>query len=344
VDYFSPGAREIARKLGRLLNRLRLAAQRRRLARAETELGLLGWQQADYDEETQREVEKIQNYEREQGRLTNEGAELGREIRALKEERETARKEHEETRRQLQVQRRSIAEPIPGNEKQLAALQRQEPLFEKRMPELDRELREVSKLYSQLLTAGATSAQARQELIHLRERTVAIPNEKADLRAQHMRLVSEIKSMETGLTQARQQITALDQSLRELDAAFQAADRDRAAEIKTREREKARIDKEVDALEVAKANPYEQIGRVLADSNVAPMNQPHALEKVRRQRFVIQELEYAIARSHQLSAETNPALVRISYMLWAVMLVAAAILLAVFLSGSPSPTAAELTL
>jgi hypothetical protein len=54
VDYFSPGAREIARILGRVLNRLRMLAQRRRLARAETELGLLGWQQADYDEDTQR--------------------------------------------------------------------------------------------------------------------------------------------------------------------------------------------------------------------------------------------------------------------------------------------------
>jgi chromosome segregation ATPase len=337
VDYFSPGAREIARKLGRLLNRLRLAAQRRRLARAETELGLLGWQQADYDEETQREVEKIQNYEREQGRLTNQGAELGREIRALKEERDTSRKEHEEARRQIQAQRRAAAEPIAGAEKQLAALHRQEPLFEKRMPELDRELREVSKLYSQLLNAGATSAQARQELVNLRERTVAIPNEKADLRAQHMRLVSEIKSLETALADGREQIAALDQTAREIDAAFQTADRERAAEIKNREREKARIDKEIDALEIAKANPYEQIGRVLADSNLAPMNQPHALEKVRRQRFVMQELEYAVARSQEISSEADPALVRVSYMLWGVMLLAAVILLAVFLSGMPAP-------
>ena len=74
MDYFSPGPRELARKLNRQTARRRLAAINRALAAAETELGLLGWQQADYDADTQRQVREIQSVEKEQTRLTNEAA------------------------------------------------------------------------------------------------------------------------------------------------------------------------------------------------------------------------------------------------------------------------------
>jgi chromosome segregation ATPase len=310
-----------------------MLVQRRRLDRAETELGLLGWQQADYDEDTQREVDKIQNYEREQARLTNESAAVGREIRALGEARDLARKEYEEARREIETRVREWSDPIAAEEKQLAALVRQEPHFQKRMPELDREQREVGKLYSELLATPDHTAHVRTELIRLRERSVAIPNEKADLRTQHMRLVSEIKSLEKKLAERREQAATLDQELKQLEASFQAGERERSAAIKASEREKTRLAKEVDALEIAKANPYQQIGRVLADSNLAPMNQPDTLEKVRQQRFAMQQLEYEIAKSLQLSSEADAGLVRISYMLWGVMLVAAMLLLAVLITG-----------
>jgi chromosome segregation ATPase len=244
----------------------------------------------------------------------------------LREARDLARKEHEEARRQVEAQLREWTEPVAAEEKQLAALVRQEPHFQKRMPELDREQREVAKLYGELLSTERQTAQVRAELMRLRERTVAIPNEKADLRTQHMRLVSEIKSLETRLAERREKADVLDQELKKLDAAFQAAERDRSAVIKTHEREKARLEKEVDALEIAKANPYQQIGRVLADSNLAPMNQPHALEKVRRQRFLLDQLEYQIALSLRHSSDADAALVRISYMLWGVVAIAACLL------------------
>jgi chromosome segregation ATPase len=333
VDYFSPGARELARKLGRGFNRLRILAQRRLLARAETELGLLGWQQADYDEETQREVDKIQNYEREQARLTNESAEMSRVIRALREEADQARKEYEDARRQIDGRIRESRDPIAAEEKQLATLVREEPNFQKRMPELDREQREVSNLYSELLASPTQTPQIRIELARLRERSVAIPNEKADLRTQHMRLVTEIKSLERSLAERREQTADLEQELKALTSSFQTADRERSSQIKSRERDKARLEKEVDALELGKANPYQQIGRVLANSNLAPMNQPQALEKVRQQRFVLDQLDYQIALSLQQSSAADPALVRISYMLWGVMAVAVGLLVAVLVTG-----------
>ena len=316
MDYLSPGLREISRKLGRQLDRLRLFAESRRLARAETELGLLGWQQADYDPETQRQVEKIQNYEREQSRLTNESTELTRSIRECHLHRGGKRKEFDERRRRLEAARKEAIEPIERIEKQLLGLRKQEPAYERRIPELDRELREVNRLYAEVLTGAVQGPQAREDLMRLRERTVAIPNEKADLRTQHLRVVSDIKRLERELAQAEQRGAALERQLRTLEAEFAASERDIAAEIRRHEREKARLEKEIDVLETAKVNPYQQIGRVLADNNLAPMNQPETLEKVRRRRFIMHELEYEIALSLKASQQDDPILVRTSYMVW----------------------------
>jgi chromosome segregation ATPase len=258
---------------------------------------------------------------------------MSRVIRALREEADQARKEYEDARRQIDGRIRESRDLIAAEEKQLATLVREEPNFQKRMPELDREQREVSNLYSELLASPTQTPQIRIELARLRERSVAIPNEKADLRTQHMRLVTEIKSLERSLAERREQTADLEQELKALTSSFQTADRERSSQIKSRERDKARLEKEVDALELGKANPYQQIGRVLANSNLAPMNQPQALEKVRQQRFVLDQLDYQIALSLQQSSAADPALVRISYMLWGVMAVAVGLLVAVLVTG-----------
>lgn len=310
-----------------------MGSERSKLAQAETELGLLGWQQADYDTETQREVEKVQNYEREQSRLTNESADLGRLIRASQETRSVAWKEYETQRGQLGAERTALAEPLEKMEKQLAALRKQEPTYERRIPELDRELREVSRLYTELLSGGQETPQNREDLIRLRERTVAIPNEKADLRTQHLRVSSELKTMETTLKQSRDRIATLDRQIRELEASFGATDKVLGADIRSKEKERARMEKEIDAIERSKGNPYQEIGRVLADNNLAPMNQPNSLEKVRRHRFAMQEFEYEFAVSTEASRQADKTLVHTSYLLWAAMTVALLLIVGALLKG-----------
>ena len=182
---------------------------RRELAKAETELGLLGWQQADYDDETQRQVEAIQHVEREQSRLTNEAAALGNEIRQLQAEREVGRKQYEEQCRAIEAERKQVLAPHDQIERQLVEKRKIEPNFEKRIPELDRELREVQRRYKELLSVPRETLQVRQELIHLRERSVAIPNEKSDLRTQHLRTVSEIRALEVALQRESEAVTFL---------------------------------------------------------------------------------------------------------------------------------------
>jgi predicted nucleic acid-binding Zn-ribbon protein len=319
VNYFTPGLREIARKLSRQRHRLRILLARRELTRAETALGLLGWQQAEFDPQTQAEVDKINAYEREQSRLTNEGAGLAKELRELRVQREAARKVFEEKRRELEGQRSDTATDHPTIEKQLAELRKGEPTFERRVPDLDRELRNINRLYGDLITAANQTAQMKAEISRLRERTVTIANEKADLRNQHLRTVSEVRGLEARLERDRETIVALEREQRDLQAQFDASDGQFSSEIRAREREKARIEKEINTIETAKTNPYLQIGRVLADNDVAPMNQPGALDKVKRLRGRVVELDHLISLSFETSALQDRETVRLSMFLWGVI-------------------------
>ena len=316
MDYFSPGLRELTRKSCRQYHRLQVFRTRRALAKAETQLGLLGWQQADYDAETQRQVKQIEDVEREQADLTNEAASLGAEIRHLQGERETFRKKYEEDCRAIEAERKQVLAPHDQIERQLLEKRKIEPKFERRIPELDRELREVQRRYTELLLVERETPKLRQELIHLRERSVAIPNEKSDLRTQHLRTVSEIRSLELALQKESQAIAALDQRSQQLDDEWEARDRELVSVIRAKERLKEKMESQIQLLEIAKVNPYQRIGQVLADSDIAPMNQPDALTKVKELRAIVDELNLKIAESQVLTAREDKHLIQTSYWLW----------------------------
>lgn len=295
---------------------------RAELVTAETTLGLLAWQQADFDPETQEEVRQIIECEREQGRHTNESARLGNTILELSAERGEARKVYEGRRQQLATERERVLADHPRIEQQLAEKRATEPTFEKKMPELDRELREVQKLYSELLISEFQTAQVRNELIRLRERTVRIPNEKSDLRTMHMRTVSEIHAMEAQLVRDRAALDALDKQERALEREFDAADDVLAGRIRDLDRQRAAVEKQIHALESAKKNPYAEVGRVLADSNIGPVNQPHALEDVRDRRFEVRGLGEKLNASFAASAAEDRLQMRQSLLIWLAMSVA----------------------
>jgi chromosome segregation ATPase len=284
------------------------------------DLGLLGWQQADYDGEILRQVQQIQELEREQSSLTNRASELNAEIRQLQSERDADRKKYEESRRALDAERKHVLAPHPQIERQLVEKRKIEPNFVKRIPDLDRELREVRRRYTELLTAETETPQGKQELVRLRERSVSIPNEKSDLRTQHLRTVSEIRALENALRKERQAIAALDERSRKADEDWQALERDFMQRIRNKEREKARVEKRIHSLEGAKVNPYQRIGQVLADSGVAPMNQPQALEKVAELRTLRETLRGSVAQSLHRSRGEDEKLLQISYLLWGGMI------------------------
>lgn len=136
MDYFAPGLRELSRRLVRQWLRVRVILARRRLEKAETTLGVLGWQQADFDESTQAQVERLVEYEREQARATNESAAVGRALRDEIDTRAVGRQHCEREQAAIDAERQRLETEDAAAEQQLAELRRVEPTFERRMPEL----------------------------------------------------------------------------------------------------------------------------------------------------------------------------------------------------------------
>lgn len=327
MNYFAPGLREIRRRFGRLHRRIKLWLDRRELAAAETELGLLGWQQAYYDDPTQIEVDKIENAEREQARLTNAGAELAREIHEETEALEAHRQKAAAQVRELEGEQRRVREALRPIEEKIAVLKRSDPNLEKRGAEFDRELIEVEARYTKLLIVQPQPPEVRDEVFRLRERLIAIPHEKSDLQNQHMKITAELKARTQEAAELSGELGELDRRLKDLKREADAEEDGLAARIRAKEKEKARLEAESEKLERSKGNPYRAIGRVLADSGVVPMNQPHVYEKVNAVRARIRDHEAWIEQSLASTRAENPAELQASLIFGAVILIALGLIL-----------------
>ena len=274
-----------------------------------------------------REVDKIKNYEREQSRLTNEGATVGRTIGEFTTLREQTRRTYQEKRAPLETQLEMHRANLAKFDADLARGEDELPALERRLAQLDRELRESNKLYSEMLGRETQSREQRDELGRVRDRITSLPHEISDAHTRQSRLRIEIEARRKTRAKEEERAEALARDVRQLDDAHRHEDDELAEGIKTREREKQRLEKEHDALEKEKVNPYRQIGQVLADSNVAPMNQPQALQAVRDRRFRVHELEYEITKSLRESDLADRTLIRHSLILWAAIILALLLIL-----------------
>jgi len=297
------------------VNRLRLRVVQRRLGQAETTLGLLGWQQADFEGDAQRPIEQLANVEREQARLTNASARLGLAIRAQQAERDAARRQFAEARAGLEAERAKIAAPVGETERQFTERQRLQENFAERTRALDYELAETNRQHEELRTTD--TPEARGEMMQFRGRAMAIPSELTDIRLRQHRLANELRPLEEALARGRAAVAVEDDKLRAQQLAFDAADHARRHAISEREREKQAVEKQIEGLEKAKGDPYRKIGQMLADSGIAPMNQPGALAAVEHVRAEIAHIDGAIAASLMCSEKENRLALRQSWMWWA---------------------------
>jgi hypothetical protein len=319
VKQLLPALRELARIYDRQINRGSLWLARRKLAKAETELGLLGWEQADFEGEAQRHIDKLKNFEREQLRMTNESAALGLAIKKGQEDRASGRKQYEAARTALEAEWKKVAEPLETAGRHLAARRKIDVDFDGLIAELDRELVEVQAAQTSLLTVEKMTPQLRAELSRVRERAVAIPNAQADLRLRRVQAMNDIRALEETIARGRPQVAEATQKLHALDEQFARSDGTLDRQIAGRTRDKEAIDRQNEGLEKAKDNPYRQIGQILADSRIAPMNQPRALDAVLHRRAVVAGLARAISDSHDASRKEDRAALAKSWMLLAAL-------------------------
>lgn len=322
MDYFSPCLHELSRILKRATNRAQIAFAQRKLAKAEENLGLLGWQQAYFDEPTQQQVDALQNIEREQAALTNRSAELAHALARLSEDRVKFRTDYEQRRGSLEAEREKARQPLMEFQRKLASARSHAPDVERRASQLDREQRELEELSTKLLLVQPQPAHVRDELLRLRDRALAIQNERRDLRTQHARSLSEVHNLEQQIAVLEKRIAELDKSLRELKAGFEEDDSKLADEEQARAEEKKKTEQKVNELENAKGNPYRAIGQVLADNLIGPMNQPAALANVLDLRAKIVAREDKIAESYTETQAVDRLQFRISIALWLAIIVA----------------------
>ena len=329
MNLLLPALRELARLYDRQIGRASLWLARRKLARAETDLGLLGWQQADFEGEAQRHVDQLRNVEREQARQTNESAALGLAIHQGQEKRDAEKKQYEETRAALEAEWKAAAEPVETAERHLAARRKIDVDFDGLIASLDRELAGVLELQDELRAVETVTPEIHSELSRLRERVVAIPNAQADLRMRRVQAANDIRALEETLARTRPVLAAATEKLHALDEQFKRSDSTLERQIAGRKREKEVIEERIESLEKSKSNPYRQIGQVLADSGIAPMNQPDALAAVLGCRKIVARIVREIAASHEASGREDRAALRKSWLVLAAVAAGVAILLAI---------------
>ncbi len=276
---------------GRQASRLRLILERRKLARLETALGLLAWQQADYDSVTQEHVDRLTDYERAQARIANESAAIGQAIQQIEEQRGVAEREFEEAAAAALEKEYPAATNAEALEAEVVAKRKERREIEARLPVLDRELREAEEEYRALVAREQPSAEVKSQLFRMRKVIMALPQEKAEWMARLQQVTQELNTME-----------ALLASLQEARERFEERDRELADDIAAHQRAKRKVEKQVEALEKAKSEPHREIGRALADHNIGPLNQPEALVAVLAQREKIAGIEESIRASFAQSA------------------------------------------
>ena len=202
--------------------------------------------------------------------------------------------------------------------------------FAERASALEREQDDATRRHDTLLSGGSLNAEKCAELASLRARTAGLPSELADLRLRQQRLAGELRPLQEALARGRAAVAVEDEKLRVQRADFDEAEQARQKEISDCEREKQTVEKAIEGLEKAKSDPYRKIGQMLADSGIAPMNQPQALAAVETGRAAVARIEQELAESLDASRREDRTALQNSWGFWAVLL--AVSLLVVLLS------------
>jgi chromosome segregation ATPase len=325
VNRFSPGYRQIARLFTRLALRSRLLVERRRLGRMETQLGLLGWQQADYNDVTQQQVRKLADCEREQARLTNESAVLGHALRDLSERRAKGKTEYDARKTGFNANLSELAKPIKALQRKLAARREAQEEAERAVANLEAKMEEATQDPN---IANAQTSEKRAELLRFDYRFREAPDKLKNARAKLAGIKEEVRGEESDLNRNLPVLKALEEQLLANQTQFDAQDAELEKEISSRKRAKRKLEKEINALEKAKSHPYREIGRALADCHIAPLNQPGALEAVRAQRLRIRVMESTIGASLD-DSRREPREALLNSWQWWIALLALLVMLAI---------------
>lgn len=328
--WIDTGLQEFSRSAKRLFRRFALAVARRRLTKAETLLGELGWQQAEFSPEMEREVRRIYDLERAQTVLHNESADLADRIEEVRQSAETTLAELDGEIARFESERTSHSEKaaraVAEQEEGRVELGR----YEQRIAEIGRFIKMLEEKLVQIDFGGGVFgdrrlvANQRESLVEECEDL----NRKQDLAAKRIRdgrasektAVAQVAEIETRLGTLR---TERMERIRETHRL--------TARLKS---EKVRASKDFRSLDRRKETHYALVGKCLAEAKIAPLNQPDALERVLALRNRIHEHETRIAESLNATTEVKKKeLVTFYVVAIATLLLASLLAITLFSSG-----------
>jgi hypothetical protein len=296
---------------------------RRQRFHAEVELGFLGWEQVDlYDQEVVAAAAIIREFEEAQAALQNTSAELSKRNATLDEELAHEKALHEETQASLAAERAPIAARLEEAEtthrRKLEAIQR----FDRALDEIARVEKELEAQSVAFMNTAQPSLAIRREAREISDHLTSLSVERSLVVADRQRAAAEGAPLDSIVADLRA-------DLRRIDAASSAA-RNRLADATRRiagekrrlERERRKSTLRMSHLDRKKRRPYRTIGACLAETGIAPLNQPAVLEKVIALGRRDLALTEALSELHFARAAADARILIAFYLLLAALLAA----------------------
>ncbi|MGC3991340.1 MAG: hypothetical protein QM796_16990 [Chthoniobacteraceae bacterium] len=297
MNWFTLGCQEVRQKAFRLSWRITRRLDERRLVKAETTLGELGWQQADFPEHVEETIGNLHRIESEQAELFNRSADLAGEMTAAQKERDDKRAAYDRARATVVTEMQPHLTAREKEEQARVPLQHLTTALREQQPELREQERDYRRQIENLVNqplSGMDLMQERQRLLDLHQATLS------SISAAHdgmEKACADIRVHDEAIARINPIIAALQQHIEILDQQFSHADRERADLALKLQQEKSGVERRLSELDHSKGNEFLIVGRCLADAQIPPMNQPQALQKVLDLRGNVARLEAAVATS-----------------------------------------------
>lgn len=325
MNFFLVGCRDLSLKRRRAQLCLGLFFSRKKLFRAETKLGWLGWQQADFfGTEVQAQIDKIAQLEKEQALLVNVVADISEKRRDLEAKRIAGQREYEESRLAMEQERAPHDARLAECEGRWQLRRDAWRRFENALTELEKTERTLMEQHAQIRSVTPQTTKTQAEEKQILAHRVQLANERRELENERREAMQEIAELEVAQPALRAEVERCAAEEEQARAIFAAADRVLAAEMRARGRETKRSGKQSTAIESKMREPFRLVGACLADHQIAPMNQPEALQEVLSLRTKIAEMLASLVALRAQSAVLPRAQLRQFYALLAVVVLSSA--------------------
>lgn len=310
--WWQEGRSEIERKIRLAISHFHLWQQTRHLAQAETELGKLAWQQADFvDPEILKRVDEIIDYEKNQAALLNREANLSWEKSEKQTAREKARATADEVLDQFARERRDLSAARRTQQSALLEKSRKTAPLRQQLLQVQGEIEQLQILQSKI--EKFETDEAAQEARRISAQLDELSSREKDLKHTIDAHADLDRAACAELAAVEEQISKLEDAIEERRTALEAKEAEIDTEIARIEDEQRRMREMADALEHQKTSPFQLIGECLADHNIGSRNQPEALENVHATRYAIAVLKQQIDESLQESARADRSAIMLFY-------------------------------